>query len=103
MYCVTYLYELKEWLAFYPLSKVSTAKFSILYYLSLVIGWNEKLVFNPSKISAAKFSILYYPITGQNTKGEHYVLELKCWTFAKNWGGGGGGRCSAHILYSTMS
>ena len=41
-------------------SKISAVKFSIVYYLSLVISWKEKLAFDPSKISAVNFSILYY-------------------------------------------
>ena len=40
--------------------KRRAAKFSILYYLSVVISWKEKLAFDLSKISAVKFSTLYY-------------------------------------------
>ena len=40
--------------------KISAVKFSILYYLPLVISWMEKLAFDLSKISAAKVSILYW-------------------------------------------
>ena len=35
------------------------AKFSILFYLSLVISLKEKLAFDHSEVSAAKFSTLY--------------------------------------------